>query len=177
MALQQTEDTAKFQGYLEKQSMTIFKTKKRRWVTLKDDKLYCYKTEKMQNSSTQIIYLNQFKSITTNNINAFTLIHYAKAGQNRTFRCNNKSKLSQWVKVIIPHLSRDEDGNHIIYISENNPILNAPGYNQSYQHRLHYYDPSSHNSSDKPTEIIDLNKYSSIKIHDSSTFVLIGELK
>ena len=120
----------KFQGYLEKQSFYIKRFRKR-WIVLKHryDTLYCYKTQEMKNKATEIIDLKQFKTIKTNNIDRFILVHCDMQGENRVFRSDDKSALNKWM-IIIAKIIRH---NNAIKQGKKDGIISHDG---TYQHRV-----------------------------------------
>ena len=102
MAAETTFPSAiKLQGYLEKQSYYL-KLFRKRWIVLRkmDDNLYCYKTKDMKDV-TEIINLTEFKLITTNRADKFTLIHREGEDRNRVFRAMDKSMLNAWMTTIV----------------------------------------------------------------------------
>ena len=158
MALFNAASDAEFQGYLEKQSLTLFKTMRKRWVVLKDDKLHCYKTKEMKTKPTKTIDILQFSSIIVNE-DRFTMIHHDNCKENRTFKPENKSMLLKWIKMIKPRLMCDETGNHIISLSKYKPVLKktAEGY------KVYYY--ASTNTQVKENAFVDLNEFTAIEIY------------
>ena len=108
------EQNGCFESYLKKQSLTIFKTLKKRWVVLHYKmfdgySLLCYESKEQQKKPTKIIDLNEFISIETNNTDTFKIIHHKKQDENRVFKSDDKSVLNQWIEQLTPIVSKSRD--------------------------------------------------------------------
>eukprot|EP01083_Nonionella_stella_P169207 573250_1 len=91
-------------GYLQKKSLYL-SALRRRWMVLKGDKLYSYKTMQMHQTPTEIIDLNHFDGVSITTNGTFKLLSSSK--QTRVFVSSSINELDDWciqiIKTILNH--------------------------------------------------------------------------
>eukprot|EP01084_Bolivina_argentea_P020494 38111_1 len=100
-AIVDLKDQLSMEGYLQKESLHL-KQFRKRFIVLKDNYLYCYKTHKNDTNATEIIDLVSYKHaiLSQKNVGQFLLIPASKKSSKRAFSADSLDEAQQWMNVI-----------------------------------------------------------------------------
>ena len=106
-----------YAGFLEKESLYL-KTFRKRWIVLKKNKLYTYKTKQTNSDPTEIIDLSICQNIKIINASTFTFTMVFENKQ-RKFNASNYDEMNQWIKYVKKAIKVQNNDDDDIKIDDN----------------------------------------------------------